>query len=108
MVHLGQAGEAGAVDLVLRGGGDHAVGDNAQGGGPGTPLQQGALAYHRSGAELADLSAAHPDAEHLVEQQALFAALKGSTPSPRRPWPRWPTRSSVISPTPIPRAPRCT
>ena len=44
------------------------------GGGPAALLQQGAFTHDRSRAELADLSAVDPDAEHPVEQQVDVAA----------------------------------
>ena len=50
VVLFGETGEAGAVDLVLGGGGDDAVGDGAQGGGAAAVLQQGTFPHHRAGA----------------------------------------------------------
>jgi hypothetical protein len=60
---LGNAGEGAAVDLV-RGRGDDAAGDRAQGGGLAI-LQQGTFADDRAWAKLA---AVNPDAEHTVEK----------------------------------------
>jgi hypothetical protein len=50
----------------VRGGGDNAVGDRAQGGGPATILQPRTFADDGAWAKLA---AINPDAEHTVEKQ---------------------------------------
>lgn len=81
---LSKAGEGAAVDLVRGSGGDDAVGDRAQGGGPAAILQQGTFAGYRPWAELAELAAVNPDAEHTVEKQVDVAArltLLGEQPA---------------------------
>jgi hypothetical protein len=81
---LSKAGEGVAVDLVRGGSGDDAVGDRAQGGGPAAILQQGTFADDRPWAELGELAAVNPDAEHTVEKQVDVAArltLPGEQPA---------------------------
>jgi hypothetical protein len=49
VVQFGEAGEVAAVDLVLGGGGDDAVGDGAEGGGAVAVLEQGAFPHDGAG-----------------------------------------------------------
>src|SRR5262249_15261233 len=69
VMQLGQAGQASPVDLVFGRGGDDAVGNGAQRGGPAAALQQGPFAHYRAGAALTALGAVDRDAEHSVKQQ---------------------------------------
>src|ERR1700745_2026444 len=51
VVPFGEAGKAVAVDLVAGGGGDDAVGDSTQGGGPAPIRQHGTFSHDGAGAK---------------------------------------------------------
>ena len=78
---LGKADEGAAVDLV-RAGGDDAVSDRGQGGGPAAILQQGTFADDRAWAELA---AVNPDAGHTSRSRSMS----------------WPISSCSVSSAPL-------
>ena len=65
VVQFGEAGEAAAVDLVLSGDSDHALGDGAEGGGAASLLQQGPTTFSSAGYEAGSLLIA--DSERMAD-----------------------------------------